>query len=202
MKTFIKFKIAYFSAFLLFAFMGTAQKGSSLPISSGTLVESALYTHSKKVELTTVENSKKTLFSKVKKGDKKAEQQIQQLGMKENNLKENIEAGEGKTLLAMSTFKIKPAPPCPPKTDGKCAIDRIQNLLVAEDIRGVIVQVVDVRGKTVGTADSKPMMKENGFKVYTIKMKDPNFTGAATIKVTRVDSQGIKTSYSYEAFVN
>ena len=150
----------------------------------------------------TVENSKKTLFSKVKKGDKKAEQQLQQLGMKENKLKENIEAGQGKTLLAMSTFKIKPLPPCPPKTDGKCAIDGIQGILVAGDIRSVLVRIVDERGKTIGTMDTKPMMKENGFKAYAIKMKDPNFTGAATINVTRVDSQGVKTSYSYDALVN
>ena len=202
MKTYSKFKITYFTTFLLIAYTGLAQKGSSLPISTGTLLESALYTHSKKIELTTVENSKKTLFNKVKKGDKKAEQQLQQLGMKENNLKENIEAGEGKTLLAMSTFKIKPAPPCPPKTDGKCATDRIQSILVAEDIRSVLVRIVDERGKTIGSMDAKPMMKENGFKAYAIKMKDPNFSGAATIKVTRVDSQGIKTSYSYDALVN
>ena len=202
MKPYSKLHILYSLAFLLLSFAGTAQKSSTISIENGTLVESELYTHSKKIALIKTEDSKKALFSNLKKGDKKAEQQLQQLGMKENNLKENIEAGEGKTLLAMSTFKIKPAPPCPPKTDGKCAIDRIQNLLVAEDIRSVMVQVVDVRGKTVGTADSKPMMKENGFKVYAINMKDAAFSGPATIKVTRVDSQGIKTSYSYEAFVN
>jgi hypothetical protein len=202
MKTYSKLNTTFFLTLFLLSFAGTAQKGSSLPIGNGTLVESELYAHSQKIELANLETSKKALFGKVKKGDKKAEQQLQKMGMKENNLKENIEAGQGKTLLAMSAFKIKPAPPCPPKTDGKCAIDRIKNLLVAEDIRSVMVQVLDVRGKTVGTADSKPMMKENGFKVYAIKMKDAAFSGPATIKVTRVDSQGLKTSYSYEAFVN
>jgi len=201
MKTYSKFSIPFFIAFLFASFTGMSQK-NSLIVEQGTLVESALYTHSKKIELLEVEDSKKTLFSNLKKGDKKAEQQLQKLGMKENDLKENIAAGEGKALLAMRTFKIKPRPPCPPKTDGKCAMDRIKTLLVGEDIRSVLVRVTDAKGKTIGTMDSKPMMKENGFKQYAIKMKDPNFSGAATFKVTRIDGQGMKTSYSYEAFVN
>jgi hypothetical protein len=202
MKTHSKFSAPLFLTFLLAFCTATAQKGNSPSIGKGTLVESALFTHSRKVALADLEDSKKVLFSKVKKGDKKAEQQLQQLGMKENNLKENIEAGEGKANLAMSTFKIKPAPPCPPKTDGKCATDGIQNLLVGEDIRSILVRITDARGKTIGTMDTKPMMKENGYKVYAIKMKDPDFSGPASIKVTRVDRQGIKTNYSYEALIN
>ncbi|WP_423999431.1 hypothetical protein [Maribacter sp. IgM3_T14_3] len=202
MKTYSKLNTVLFLTLFLLSFAGTAQKGSSLSIGNGTLVESELYTHSKKVELLTIEDSKKTLFSKVKKSDKKAEQQLQQLKMKENKLKENIEAGQEKTQLAMRAFKIKPLPPCPPKTDGKCAIDRIKNLLVADDIRSILVRITNGSGKTIGTMDTKPMMKENGFKAYIIKMKEPAFSGPATIKVTKVDGQGIKTSYSYEAFVN
>ena len=48
MKPYSKLHILPGLAFLLISFAGTAQKGSSLPISTGTLLESALYTHSKK----------------------------------------------------------------------------------------------------------------------------------------------------------
>ena len=46
MKPYLKFHILCSLAFFLLSFTGTAQKGSSLPISTGTLLESALYTHS------------------------------------------------------------------------------------------------------------------------------------------------------------
>jgi hypothetical protein len=189
-------RISFFFTLCCFiTFTGRAQLNSSKDVGKGTLVESDMFTQSKKSELQKVQKDKKVLFGKIKKGDKKAEQSLKQLTKKESELKKDLEANLGHNELAFKTFKVIPRPPCPPKSNGKCALDRIKNLVVADNIKSIIAIIVDENGKKVGQLNSKPFLTKNGLKVFAFDMINKNISGTVTVKITRIDNNNKKSSY-------
>lgn len=160
-----------------------------------TVSESQLFADFKKAEIANIKEQKNILLNQIKNGDKKAESSLKQLSTKENIAKKALNNATINYKNSLTFLKINPIGPCPPKTDGKCGNDFLQNLVVPgdlKDISGVIYQ----NKKQIGYLSANPIFvdKKNDFKIYDFNLQK-DIKGDAVIQIQRTYSDGSTENY-------
>ena len=174
-----------------------AQKNITSLDSKSVYLESDIFKEAKKQELQKISLKQNNLLKEVKKGDKKAALEIENLAKREKKIQSQLSSLNNiDTEFINKILKIKPIPVCPTR---RCGIDYFSNIISNQ--KNLQLAIFNSNKQKIASV-SKPELIDEKNKLYAYKLKIPiKHKGVIFIRGTKKDLSGAIGKYELNAYL-